>query len=91
VAQPAELRHLSPRIVVGQVASGDKVVNDQSAAFFASVIRSRPKLVREQILIAAGQPLSLSQQDVVTRPDPTSTGFGRFFRRQCPFHPDQIR
>jgi nucleoside phosphorylase len=38
------LRHLSPRIVVGNVASGDKAVDDPADAFFASVMRSRPKL-----------------------------------------------
>jgi nucleoside phosphorylase len=42
--QPEELGHLSPRIVVGQVASGDKVIDDPTDAFFASVIHSRPKL-----------------------------------------------
>jgi nucleoside phosphorylase len=35
---------LTPRIVVGQVASGDKVVDDPTADFFASVIASRPML-----------------------------------------------
>jgi nucleoside phosphorylase len=42
--QPEELRGLSPTIVVGHVASGDKVVDDPSDAFFESVRRSRPKL-----------------------------------------------
>jgi nucleoside phosphorylase len=61
VAQPAELRHLSPRIVVGQVASGDKVVDDPSAAFFASVIRSRPKL---QAIEMEGAGAAAAIQDV---------------------------
>jgi len=42
--QPENLRRLSPRIVVGKVASGDKVVDDPSDAFFASVIDSRRNL-----------------------------------------------
>jgi nucleoside phosphorylase len=42
--QPEELRHLSPQIVVGQIGSGDKVVDDPTDAFFASIMRSRPKL-----------------------------------------------
>jgi nucleoside phosphorylase len=36
---------LAPRIVVGQVASGEKVVDDPTDAFFASVMESRPKMV----------------------------------------------
>jgi nucleoside phosphorylase len=42
--QPEELQHLSPQIVVGHVGSGDKVVDDPTDAFFASVMHSRPKL-----------------------------------------------
>ena len=42
--QPEEFRHLAPRIVVGAVASGDKVVDDPTDEFFASVMKSRPKL-----------------------------------------------
>ena len=42
--QPEELRRLSPQIVVGHVASGDKVVDNPTDAFFASVMLSRPKL-----------------------------------------------
>ena len=42
--QPEQLRHLRPRIVVGKVASGDKVVDDPTDAFFASVMRSQPQL-----------------------------------------------
>jgi nucleoside phosphorylase len=42
--QPDELRTLTPRILVGNVASGDKVVDDPTDAFFASVTRSRPKV-----------------------------------------------
>lgn len=44
LARSHGLRDLSPRIIVGQVASGDKVVDDPTDEFFASVIRSRPKL-----------------------------------------------
>jgi nucleoside phosphorylase len=43
--QPGDLRHLSPTIEVGQVASGDKVVDDPTDSFFASVRRSRPRLI----------------------------------------------
>jgi nucleoside phosphorylase len=39
------LRGLRPRILVGPVASGDKVVDDRSDAFFAEVLKSRPKLI----------------------------------------------
>lgn len=42
--QPERLRRLRPRIVVGKVASGDKVVDDPTDAFFASVMRSQPQL-----------------------------------------------
>ena len=42
--QPEEFRHLAPRILVGAVASGDKVVDDPTDEFFASVMKSRPKL-----------------------------------------------
>lgn len=42
---PEDLRHLSPQIVVGHVASGDKVVDDPTDAFFASVMRSRRELL----------------------------------------------
>jgi nucleoside phosphorylase len=38
------LMHLSPQITVGKVASGDKVVDDTTDEFFASVTRSRDKL-----------------------------------------------
>jgi nucleoside phosphorylase len=38
------LMHLSPQIIVGKVASGDKVVDDTTDEFFASVMRSRDKL-----------------------------------------------
>jgi nucleoside phosphorylase len=41
---PQELRRFSPRILVGHVASGDKVVDDPTDAFFASIMRSRRKL-----------------------------------------------
>ena len=33
-----------PKIVVGEIASGDKVVDDPTDEFFASVLRSRPKI-----------------------------------------------
>jgi nucleoside phosphorylase len=33
-----------PQIVVGEIASGDKVVDDPTDEFFASVLRSRPKV-----------------------------------------------
>jgi nucleoside phosphorylase len=42
--KPKEVEGLSPQIVVGHVGSGDKVVDDPTDAFFASVLRSRPKL-----------------------------------------------
>jgi nucleoside phosphorylase len=35
---------LSPQIIVGKVASGDKVVDDTADDFFANVIKSREKL-----------------------------------------------
>lgn len=44
LARSHGLRDLSPRIIVGHVASGDKVVDDPTDEFFASVIRGRPKL-----------------------------------------------
>jgi nucleoside phosphorylase len=34
----------APKIVVGEIASGDKVVDDPTDDFFASVLRSRPKI-----------------------------------------------
>jgi nucleoside phosphorylase len=37
-----ETRHQTPRIAVGHVASGDKVVDDPTNDFFASVVHSRP-------------------------------------------------
>jgi nucleoside phosphorylase len=42
--QPDEFRRLAPQIVVGQVASGDKIVDDAAAAFSASIRQRRPKL-----------------------------------------------
>lgn len=39
-----DLRHLTPKIVVGKVASGDKVVDNPTDRFFSSVMRSRLKL-----------------------------------------------
>jgi nucleoside phosphorylase len=44
LARSHGLRDLHPRIIVGHVASGDKVVDDPTAEFFASVIKSRRKL-----------------------------------------------
>ena len=41
--QPEKFRRLAPRIVVGKVASGDKVVDDPTDKFFASVMKSRRK------------------------------------------------
>lgn len=43
--QSPVLRGLAPKIVVGQVASGEKVVDDPTDAFFAAVMGSRPKMV----------------------------------------------
>ena len=40
-----QTRHHAPRIVVGHVASGDKVVDDPANDFFASVVRSRPSVL----------------------------------------------
>lgn len=40
-----EMRHHTPRIVVGHVASGDKVVDDPTSEFFTSVLRSRPNVL----------------------------------------------
>lgn len=45
LAQPSESGQHNPRIVVGHVASGDKVVDDPTNDFFASVVRSRPSVV----------------------------------------------
>jgi nucleoside phosphorylase len=39
-----ETRHHTPRIVVGHVASGDKVVDDPTSEFFTSVVRGRPNI-----------------------------------------------
>ena len=44
LAQPEEFRDLAPRIVVGAVASGDKVVDDPADEFFANAMKSRSKL-----------------------------------------------
>jgi nucleoside phosphorylase len=43
--EPAELKRLSPKIVIGNVASGDKVVDDPTDSFFASIMSSRPKVI----------------------------------------------
>jgi nucleoside phosphorylase len=59
--QPGELRELTPRIVVGQVASGDKVIDDPTDAFFASVLRSRPRL---QAIEMEGAGAAAAIQDV---------------------------
>ena len=40
-----ETRHRTPRIVVGHVASGDKVVDDPTSEFFVNVVRSRPNVL----------------------------------------------
>jgi nucleoside phosphorylase len=45
LGHPDETQHRSPRIVVGHVASGDKVVDDPTSEFFASVIHSRPNVL----------------------------------------------
>lgn len=42
LGQPGTTGHHAPRIVIGHVASGDKVVDDPTNDFFASVVRSRP-------------------------------------------------
>jgi nucleoside phosphorylase len=44
LTQHQGVRTLSPRIKVGKVASGDKVVDDTTDNFFANVIKSREKL-----------------------------------------------
>ncbi len=40
-----EIGRPTPRIVIGHVASGDKVVDDPTNDFFASVVRSRPSVL----------------------------------------------
>jgi len=42
---PAEVKRLSPKIVIGSVASGDKVVDDPADQFFASIMRHRPRVI----------------------------------------------
>ncbi|HTT54083.1 MAG TPA: TIR domain-containing protein [Streptosporangiaceae bacterium] len=42
---PAAVKHLSPRIVIGSVASGDKVVDDPADQFFASIMSHRPGVI----------------------------------------------
>jgi nucleoside phosphorylase len=44
LAHSGEPVHHAPKIVVGEIASGDKVVDDPTDDFFASVLRSRPKI-----------------------------------------------
>lgn len=43
--QPTEFKKLSPKIVIGNIASGDKVVDDPTDSFFASIMSSRPKAI----------------------------------------------
>jgi len=40
-----EVGRRTPRIVIGHIASGDKVVDDPTNNFFASVVRSRPSVL----------------------------------------------
>jgi nucleoside phosphorylase len=40
-----DLKNLSPKIMIGNVASGDKVVDDPTDSFFASIMDSRPKAI----------------------------------------------
>jgi nucleoside phosphorylase len=44
LAPPEELMKISPKIIVGKVASGDKVVDDTTDEFFTSVLGSRDKI-----------------------------------------------
>lgn len=43
--QPTDLKKMSPKIVIGNVASGDKVVDNPAESFFASVMSSRPRVI----------------------------------------------
>ena len=67
LGHPESLRDLTPKILVGSVASGDKVVDDRSDAFFESVLKSRPKLMAVE-MEGAGVAAAIQDARELNRP-----------------------
>lgn len=67
LGHPEPLRDLTPEIFVGPVASGDKVVDDRTDAFFRSVLKSRPKLMAVE-MEGAGVAAAIQDARELSRP-----------------------
>jgi nucleoside phosphorylase/prenyltransferase beta subunit len=65
--RPNGRRGVKPSIVVGPIASGDKVVDNPTQEFFASVMKAWPKLLAVEMEgVGAAQAISLSQSEGLT-------------------------